>query len=128
MTFGSVVAHPGPLSGAVHAHARALSRLGRPHLYRVLTADMTAVAYSAGRPGTLPPVGGCTISRRLRAEGAVAWVFQAGPDRWMITEYLEDAQRQNDLRDTVWTIGPATYAWSSPVSVDTGWLGDLQFF
>ena len=50
------------------------------------------------------------MTRALQAEGAVAWIFQAGPNRWRITDYLQDAQRDAELRETIWTISPPSYA------------------
>jgi len=50
------------------------------------------------------------MAQTLRAEGAVAWIFQAGPNRWRITDYLRDAQDDAAPRETAWTISPPSYA------------------
>src|SRR4051794_32685406 len=49
------------------------------------------------------------MSRTLKAEGAVAWIFQANPDDWRITEYLLAAGAEPTLRDTVWEVKPDSY-------------------
>jgi EVE domain len=49
------------------------------------------------------------VSRRLEAEGAVAWVFQANPDDWRITDYLAAAAEEPDTRCTVWEVKPESF-------------------
>ena len=49
------------------------------------------------------------MSRSLKAEGAVAWIFQANPDDWRITDYLAAAVEEPDMHDTVWKVKPESY-------------------